>query len=239
MQTKRNILNRIRKCATLDLLWATMVDHWVAVGFERVSFYLLQRGHPEATVAVFRRGLPGDVARHYEDKGYGRNDPAARYALSTGKPLVVDRLAKLTSFTPDEREVFDALQALGAKNVLLVPLFGPNAISGLLAVASSDNPGILDTIDHDEVQAIAQIMHLQMISLLPQSQLALAKPLSDRELETLRWVAQGKSNAVIAQILQLSTGTVDTYLRRIFDKLGVADRTAAAVRGVSYGYIQV
>ena len=62
-------------------------------------------------------------------------------------------------------------------------------------------------------------------------------PLSGREMEILDWVARGKSNSVIAEILNLSAGTVDTYLRRIYDKLDVSDRTSAAVRGVGMGLI--
>ena len=65
----------------------------------------------------------------------------------------------------------------------------------------------------------------------------LEKPLSARELEILDWVARGKSNSVIADILSLSGATVDTYLRRIYDNLDVSDRTSAAVRGVGMGLI--
>ena len=236
---KSDIFDRLAMCETLDSLWQTAVDHWVATGFERVAYYLLRRGQPEGTVAVFRRGQSYDISHHYEDMGHARHDPAARYALTTGRPLLVDRLPELVTFNRAERKVFNDLQAAGAKNVLLVPLFGPQVINGLLAVASTVNPGILDEVNYDEMQSVAQIMHLRMISKLPESPVMIANPLSDRELETLRWVAQGKSNAVIAEILEISGGTVDTYLRRIFEKLGVADRTAAAVRGVSYGYIQI
>ncbi|MCW2404603.1 DNA-binding NarL/FixJ family response regulator [Sphingobium sp. B1D7B] len=51
-------------------------------------------------------------------------------------------------------------------------------------------------------------------------------------------MAKGKSNNVIAKILSVAPGTVDTYLRRVFNKLGVADRTTAAVKGVGMGLIQ-
>jgi DNA-binding NarL/FixJ family response regulator len=42
---------------------------------------------------------------------------------------------------------------------------------------------------------------------------------------------------VIAEILAISPGTVDTYMRRIYDKLEVSDRTSAAVKGVGMGLI--
>jgi DNA-binding CsgD family transcriptional regulator len=53
-------------------------------------------------------------------------------------------------------------------------------------------------------------------------------PLTRRQTEVLSWVARGKTNAEIAAILRLKTGTIGKYLERIFPKLGVENRTAAA-----------
>jgi DNA-binding CsgD family transcriptional regulator len=53
--------------------------------------------------------------------------------------------------------------------------------------------------------------------------------LSPREAEVLVWVARGKSNAEIAAALQISTPTVKKHAERIFRKLGVKCRMAAAV----------
>jgi DNA-binding NarL/FixJ family response regulator len=58
-----------------------------------------------------------------------------------------------------------------------------------------------------------------------------------REMEVLRLVAEGKTNAEIAQSLFISVGTVKVHVERIIDKLGVSDRTQAAVRAVELGYI--
>lgn len=53
-------------------------------------------------------------------------------------------------------------------------------------------------------------------------------PLTDREAEVLYWVANGKTNREVAQILELSPRTVNKHLEQIFTKLGVDNRTAAA-----------
>jgi DNA-binding NarL/FixJ family response regulator len=52
--------------------------------------------------------------------------------------------------------------------------------------------------------------------------------LTQRQIEVLSWVARGKTNAEIGEILSLKTGTIGKYLERIFPKLGVENRTAAA-----------
>ena len=56
--------------------------------------------------------------------------------------------------------------------------------------------------------------------------------LTEREAETLLWVAQGKSNADIATILGNSEKTVKKTMGHIFEKLGLESRTAAALRAV-------
>ena len=52
--------------------------------------------------------------------------------------------------------------------------------------------------------------------------------LTEPRTEVLHWVARGKTNAEIGEILSLKTGTIGKYLERIFPKLGVENRTAAA-----------
>ena len=61
--------------------------------------------------------------------------------------------------------------------------------------------------------------------------------LTPREQEVLRLVAEGKTNAAIAQQLFVSVGTVKVNVERIIDKLGVSDRTQAAVRAIELGLI--
>ncbi|MDI9588817.1 MAG: response regulator transcription factor [Gleimia sp.] len=62
--------------------------------------------------------------------------------------------------------------------------------------------------------------------------------LTNREMDVLRLVAQGKTNAGVAEALFLSAATVKTHLNRIFDKLGVNSRTAAVATARSLGLLE-
>lgn len=53
--------------------------------------------------------------------------------------------------------------------------------------------------------------------------------LTEREADVLLWVTRGKTNADIGQILDLSRRTVDKHLEQVFQKMGVENRTTAAV----------
>ena len=65
----------------------------------------------------------------------------------------------------------------------------------------------------------------------------LPKQLSEREYEVLRLLVQGKTNPEIAQQLTISVGTVKIHVEHILAKLGVSDRTQAAVRATQLGLL--
>jgi DNA-binding NarL/FixJ family response regulator len=63
--------------------------------------------------------------------------------------------------------------------------------------------------------------------------------LTERELEVLRYAAQGLSNAEVAEKIFRTEATVKVHLRNIYHKLNVSDRTAAVMTAVRRGFIQL
>ena len=64
-------------------------------------------------------------------------------------------------------------------------------------------------------------------------------PLSEREVDVLRLVAEGLSNSEVAARLFISAQTVKTHMERICTKLGVSGRVAAVKRGLEVGVLAV
>lgn len=69
------------------------------------------------------------------------------------------------------------------------------------------------------------------------NQIIEAYPLTERELEVLQLIVEGCSNAVIAEKLFITVGTVKTHVRNILNKLCADDRTQAAVRALRSGLV--
>jgi LuxR family transcriptional regulator, maltose regulon positive regulatory protein len=65
----------------------------------------------------------------------------------------------------------------------------------------------------------------------------LVEPLSERELEILQLLAEGRTNPEIANELYLSPNTVKAHTRNIYGKLGVNNRTQAGVRARALGIL--
>lgn len=69
------------------------------------------------------------------------------------------------------------------------------------------------------------------------SSVTVIEPLSDRELEVLRLVAEGYSNRQIAGLVHLAEGTVKNHISAILIKLGARDRTNAVLRAIREGIL--
>jgi DNA-binding NarL/FixJ family response regulator len=61
--------------------------------------------------------------------------------------------------------------------------------------------------------------------------------LTSRELEILRLIVEGNTNAAIATKLYITIGTVKSHVRNILIKIGADDRTQAAVHALRYGLL--
>ena len=85
----------------------------------------------------------------------------------------------------------------------------------------------------------SQIAHvvLRELGSLRQKEGGEDSPLSSRETDVLRLIADGKSNSEIADQLYLGLGTVKGHIRDILDKLSASDRTHAAVTALRRGLI--
>lgn len=231
-------LDRISKAETPAELWRLLREYFRGRGFRGLAYFIISRGAAGERKGfnVIHRGFPRKVSDAYLEEGMGEFDPGPALAMAQGMPLRWSLL--WDSIEPDERQrrYGERIQEIGLGDGYHFPVFGPRGRNGNIAVGHPVSEKALDQAPLEEMHLAAQAAHMRLCQLLPDLP-ALERPLSARELEILRWVARGKSNGVIADILHLSGATVDTYLRRIYEKLHVSDRTSAAVRGVSMGLI--
>jgi LuxR family maltose regulon positive regulatory protein len=72
---------------------------------------------------------------------------------------------------------------------------------------------------------------------MPASQQPLIEPLTERELEVLRLLAEGLSNQAIAARLVVALGTVKTHTASLYRKLDVTSRTQAVARAAELGLL--
>jgi DNA-binding NarL/FixJ family response regulator len=152
---------------------------------------------------------------------------AARRILGNGESTC--RVIILTTFDLDEY-VYAALRA-GASGFLLKDVSPEQLIAAVRLVTVGDAL-LAPSITRRLVERFARPQTAPSIA--PEALSAL----SPRELEVLKLIARGFSNAEIASALFLSEATVKTHVAHILPKLGVRDRVQAVVLAYESGLVQ-
>jgi len=140
------------------------------------------------------------------------------------------RVIALTTFDDDEN-VFAALRA-GAVGYLLKDVSSARLVEAVLAAARDESvlqPSVA-------AKVVARFAELPDDAAPPRPQ-PFAVPLSERELAVVRLLAEGHSNREIAAALFLAEGTVKNHVTSVLGKLGVRDRTQAALRARALGLL--
>jgi NarL family two-component system response regulator LiaR len=132
------------------------------------------------------------------------------------------RILVLTSFAADDK-VFPAIKA-GALGYILKDS-GPAELVQAIHQVHRGQPSLEPSI---ALKVLQELSH-------PPQQPPIPEPLSGREMEVLRLLAQGKSNREIADKLVITELTVRTHVSNILGKLHLASRTQAALYALKEG----
>lgn len=154
----------------------------------------------------------------------GLNGIQATRILSQKYPQI--KVLVLTTYGDDEW-VFDAIRS-GADGYLLKGVQREElirAVKGTLQGQTHVDPAVAGKLFNN----VARSQSVDRSTIKSQ--------LSVRELEILKRIGRGRSNAEIAEELYLTRGTVRNYVSMILTKLGVEDRTQAAILAIQYGLI--
>lgn len=141
------------------------------------------------------------------------------------------RVIMLTTFDDDEY-VFEGLRA-GAAGYLLKDVPSQKLVEAIRAAAKGESflqPSVA-------AKVVAEFTRMSKDTVVSPTPTPLIEPLSNRELEILQLVATGASNREIATNLFIAEGTVKNHVTNILGKLGVRDRTQAALKAKDLGFI--
>jgi len=171
-----------------------------------------------AEAVALAAAAPPDVAL-LDVQMPGMDGIAAAAAIHAAQPQTA--ILMLTSYSSDA-QLHAALRA-GVAGYLLKDISG-DELAAAIRGAAAGRPQ----------------MHPEILRRLMQQMPAPADPLAAltaREREILRLIAQGRSNKEIGAALSLTEATVKGYVSAVLGKLGVADRTQAALLTVRYGLV--
>jgi DNA-binding NarL/FixJ family response regulator len=190
-------------------------------GFEIVG----EAANGQAALDAYAELMPDVVLMDIRMPGMDGVEATRRLCTSWPETKVII----LTTFD-DDANVFEGLRA-GAVGYLLKDLSGQELA---IAVRTVYAGGALIE------PAVAKRVMAEFARLHPPARTideGLPEPLTEREVAVLKLVSAGLSNREIGHKLGLSEGTVKNYVTSVLQKIGVRDRTQAALRGRELGLI--
>jgi DNA-binding NarL/FixJ family response regulator len=137
----------------------------------------------------------------------------------------------------DEEQIFQAVKA-GASGLISKSTSGEEVVKLIKQVCQGENLLNEKLLAKPRV-AERVLRQFQEISLTGKNADNLTAPLSPREVEILKYVAQGYGNKTIALVLGISEQTIKNHITSILRKLTANDRTHAVVLALRHGLISV
>jgi len=184
---------------------------------------------------VMFNNYPSAWQAEYKRRNYLAEDPTVKHALRSLAPLIWS--AQVFADSPD---LWGDAQDIGLRVGLAHPSRDSQNIVGLLTLARSTEALSPAEIKDKQFKLawLTQTTHMGMAKhLAPKFIPSLEMPLSSREIEILRWTAEGKTASEIAEILRISARTVNFHVNHAVSKLGVANKTAATVQAAILGLL--
>ena len=198
--------------------------HYLAAGFKRVS---REKGF---RISRFPEGY---ISQYLASNSFDF-DPLMEEARKRSVPFHWYELETEPSLTPEQKDYFATARAFGFLDGVIAPVFARPGDIAYFSLGSTKKMLDFSRAQMLELQAVCQHMHLRYNELSDHAQ---TPKLSRREVQVLELIAQGKSNALMSEALGISPNTIDTIVRRCFEKLGVSSRVEAALAGVAMGII--
>lgn len=168
--------------------------------------------------------------QRYLTHNYMTIDPTVRHCMRSSTPLVWTE----QMFDPC-REFWEEARSHGVEVGWTRPSHTACGVSSMLSLARSHNEISASELSANSMYMawITQVAHegisrLWADKLLPGRDVAL----TDREIEVMRWTAEGKTAAEISAIMRIAKGTVNFHISNAAEKLGAPNKTAAAIKAV-------
>ena len=213
-------------------LFAAVTSAARELGFDYCAYGMRMPLPLTKPATVMLNNYPGAWQARYAEQGYLMHDPTVRHGAASLLPVVWSE----TLFA-QARPLWEEARGHGLQVGWAQASRTPDGCIGMLTLARSHEPLSDAELRHSEANMswLVHVAHQGLVRLQHPAVAAVA--LSAREAEVLRWMADGKTSAEAAIILDLSERTVNFHVANALRKLGAANKTSAVVKAALLGLL--
>jgi LuxR family quorum sensing-dependent transcriptional regulator len=239
----RRTLEFIEKLQSLDLyddIRDLVIQELNWYGFTRVTSWSVPGPGQGQQGQMALNTRPTDYIDHYVVNQYIDRDPTITELRHTLKPFTWDDLRQHRRLSKAERRILDEAREFDADDGFIVPIVSR---SGSVAIFSPcGHKPDLSARARSALEILGTYAHCALHRALAQEQRPprnQGSALTAREREIMRWVAAGKTDDEIGEILTISRETVTTHVENAKIKLNATRRTFAVVQALRFGEISL
>lgn len=175
--------------------------------------------------------------QRYNDEQYLAVDPTVAHGIRSVLPLVWSE-----ELFQHARPLWEDACAHGLKVGWAQSSYNAQGAVGMLTLARSDEKLSVAELRKNSMQmtVLGQLAHAGMSDLINNrcgADQAAAAALTAREIEVLRWTADGKTSGEVGQIMSISERTVNFHINNSLEKLGAVNKTAAVIKAALLGLL--
>ncbi len=208
-------------------------------GYDRFCYSLLT-DHPSLGLNAGHgivANYPEDWMAHYKASHYEKKDPVPLHGSETLRPFTWDSIQQTRELKADAKKVMNEAKEAGLLDGVAIPICGHNGELAGVGMASSTGGIRPDVGVLRKLRVLATEFHLAFTDLEKKDRTVGNVHLTNREKEILLWVAEGKSDSIIGDIIGVSHAAIRFHMSNIFKKLGANERTLATVKAIQQGLI--
>jgi LuxR family quorum sensing-dependent transcriptional regulator len=233
----REFIEELDSKLTIEETWTSFLSFASHYGFTNGGIAEMPGPRQRIEDTTMCLSWPPEWKQRYFTQNYVAEDPAQLHLSRCRLPYTWNEMLACPYYSARQRQIVHEASEFGLNVGYIVPIRQVGCGPAMVTIAGA-KVELAETAQMElHLAAMYAHAHVRCVS-QANRETQLVPPLGPRERECLQWVADGKTDWEISEILSISEKTANTYIERAKQKFGVATRMQAVVHGLRAGQIK-
>ena len=234
-----DFVQQLQRLTNYDEVCQLIMKELEWFGYSCVTSFSIPGPGSQLKDGILLNNRPEEYVDRYAEKNYVMHDPVVKELRRNMTPYSWGDVREGRDLKKSERAIIDEARDFGARDGFIIPIVSRSGSVSLFCPCGLDpdlSPrarAALEIIGIYSHHALARaVVHKQREEVVH-------TPLTPREREIMQWVAAGKTDEEIGEILSIGASTVTSHVENAKQKLDTFRRTYAVVQAIRLGEISL
>lgn len=232
-----DFVQRLQQLTDYDEICRLVANELEWFGFTHVSCISMPAPGQDQSECLLMNTRPKEYVDNYIEKNHVARDPVIKELRRTLNPYSWSDIRQRGELSRSEKAIMDEARDFEVRDGMTIPIITRSGTITLFCPCGREPNVSKRARAAVEIIGIYSNHALKRAVMQRQRNEAAHTPLTPREREIMQWVASGKTDDEIADILSIGATTVTTHVEHAKAKLDAFRRTYAVVQAIRYGEI--